>query len=104
MDFDVGSLSASLTYVWRDATYYDVFNRYYNKVKAFDQTDARLVFNAREKKYTVIGYVKNITDSRGSTGISASRINAISANEGFVNETISYINPRTYGVEVQYRF
>jgi iron complex outermembrane receptor protein len=101
---DVGDISASLTYVWRAATYYDVFNRYYNKVKAFDQTDARLVFNARDRKYTVIGYVKNITDSRGSAGVNASRINSISVNEGFVNQTISYINPRTYGVELQYRF
>ena len=103
-DTEVGDVTASLTYVWRAATYYDVFNRYYNKVKAFDQTDARVVFNATNRKYTVIGYVKNVFDSRGSTGISANRINAIGVNEGFVNETISYINPRTYGVELQYRF
>ena len=101
---DLGNITGSVTYVWRAATYYDVFNRYYNKAKAFDQTDARVVFNATGRKYTVIGYVKNVFDSRGSTGVSASRINSVGVNEGFVNQTISYINPRTYGVELQYRF
>jgi iron complex outermembrane receptor protein len=38
---DLGNITGSVTYVWRAATYYDVFNRYYNKAKAFDQTDAR---------------------------------------------------------------
>jgi iron complex outermembrane recepter protein len=103
-EFDPGNLSASATYVWRDDTYYSVFNRYYNRAKAFEQVDARLLWQDRDDRYTVIAYVKNLFDVRGSTGVSGSRVNAVGPNEGFVNQTISYIPPRLYGVELQYRF
>ena len=102
-ELDPGDLSASLTYVWRDATYYSIFNRYYNRVKAYGQTDARLIFNDKDRKWTAIGYVKNVFDTRGSSGVSANRINT-GPNTGFVTQTVSYVLPRTYGVELQRRF
>jgi iron complex outermembrane receptor protein len=102
-EMDAGNLSASLTYVWRDATYYSVFNRYYNKAKSYGQTDARLLFNDKDDKWTAIAYVKNVFDTRGSAGAEATRINT-GPNVGFVNQTVSYILPRTYGVELQRRF
>ncbi len=68
---DPGDISASLTYVWRDATYYSIFNRYYNKVKSYGQTDARLIFNDKSRRWTAIGYVKNVFDTRGSAGVTA---------------------------------
>ncbi|WP_165844081.1 TonB-dependent receptor [Phenylobacterium kunshanense] len=102
-ELEPGNLSASLTYVWRDATYYSIFNRYYNRVKSYDQTDARLLFNDHDGKWTVIGYVKNVFDSRGSAGVTSTRVNT-GPNTGFVNQTVSYIAPRTYGVELQRRF
>jgi len=100
---DPGDISASLTYVWRDATYYSIFNRYYNKVKSYGQTDARLIFSDKSRKWTAIGYVKNVFDTRGSAGVSATRINT-GPNTGFVNQTVSYVLPRTYGLELQRRF
>lgn len=102
-ELEPGNLSASLTYVWRDATYYSIFNRYYNRVKAYDQVDARLLFNDRDDKWTVIGYMKNVFDSRGSAGVTSTRINT-GPNTGYVNQTVSYIPPRTYGIELQRRF
>lgn len=102
-ELDPGELSASLTYVWRDATYYSIFNRYYNRVKSYGQTDARLIFTDTDRKWTAIGYVKNVFDTRGSAGVSATRINT-GPNTGFVNQTVSYVLPRTYGVELQRRF
>jgi len=100
---DPGNVSASLTYVWRDATYYSIFTDYWNKAKSFGQTDARLLFNDKAGKYTLIGYVKNVFDTRGSAGVSGTRLTT-GPNTGFVNETVSYVLPRTYGVELQYRF
>jgi len=100
---DPGDVSASLTYVWRDATYYSIFNRYYNRVKSYGQTDARILFNDKDNKWTVIGYVKNVFDTRGSAGVSATRLNT-GPNTGFVNQTVSYVPPRTYGFELQRRF
>ena len=103
-DLENGKLAASLTYVWRDATYSSVWNRYYNKNKAYDTTDARLLYTDADNHYTVIGFVKNITNSTGTSGVGGNRLNQISPNEGRVNQTISYIAPRTYGVELQYRY
>lgn len=106
-NLEPGTLSASATYVWRDATYYSVFTDYWNKAKAYGQTDARLIFNDAKGRYTVIGYLKNVFDTRGSAGVSGSRINSITAtqpNFGFVNQTVSYVLPRTYGIELQYRY
>ena len=106
-NLEPGNVSASLTYVWRDETYYSVFNRYYSKAKSFGQTDARVIFNDKDRKYTMIGYVKNVFDQRGSAGISGGRISSLTVvqpNWGFVNQTVSYVPPRSYGVELQYRF
>ncbi len=100
---DAGDLSASLTYVWRDATYYSIFADYWNKAKSFGQTDFRMLFTEKDNRFTVIGYVKNVFDTRGSAGASGDRLDT-GPNTGFVNQTISYVLPRTYGVELQYRF
>lgn len=102
-----GDVSASLTYVWRDSTYYSVFNRYYNKAKSFGQTDARVLFTDSNDRFTAIGYVKNVFDTRGSAGANGGRITSLTAtqpNFGFVNQTISYVPPRTYGIELQFRY
>ncbi len=106
-NLEPGNLSASLTYVWRDKTYYSVFNRYYSQAKAFGQTDARLLFNDKDRKYTLIASIKNVFDQRGSAGISGARINSLTAvqpNWGFINQTVSYVPPRNYSLELQYRF
>ena len=108
-EFDPGSLSLSANYFWRDANYYSIFNRYYNRAKSYGTTDMRAVFRDKDDRFTVIGSVKNVFDQRGSAGVSATRLsNTIappnSAQWNNVNQTISYILPRTYSLELQYRF
>ena len=93
--------------MWRDSTYYSIFTDYWNKAKSFGQTDARVLFNDKDGKFTLIGYMKNVFDQRGSAGVSGTRISSFTAtqpNFGFVNQTISYVPPRTYGIELQYRY
>jgi iron complex outermembrane receptor protein len=89
--------------VWKDDTYYSIFNRYYNQGKSWNQTDARLLFNDADDRFTVIGYVKNIFEQEGVAGADGTRITT-GPNTGYVNRTVSYVPPRTYGVELQYRF
>jgi iron complex outermembrane receptor protein len=110
-EFDPGSLSVSTNYVWRDATYYSVFNRYYNRAKSYGTTDFRTVFREKDDRYAIIGSIKNVFDQRGSAGVSGTRIsnNQVANNVNnplfnTVNQTVSYILPRTYSVEFQYRF
>ncbi|MFC3079186.1 TonB-dependent receptor [Phenylobacterium terrae] len=100
-----GDLTASVSYVWRDDTYYSVFNRWYNQAKAYETVDARVLFNDADDRFTVIGFVKNIFDVEGAAGADANRRNtAMLPTFGFITRNLSLIAPRTYGVELQYRF
>ncbi|WP_293345271.1 TonB-dependent receptor [Phenylobacterium sp.] len=106
---DPGDVSASLTYVWKDATYYSIFNEYYNRAKAWEQVDARLLFNDANDRFTVIAFVKNVFKSEGVSGIDGDRLDTgpnglRPTGDAFVNQTVSYVPPRTYGLELQYRF
>ncbi|MBL8771953.1 MAG: TonB-dependent receptor [Phenylobacterium sp.] len=110
-ELEQGNLTLSGNYVWRAATYYSVFNTYYNKAKSYGTTDFRMLFNDRDDRFTVIAYLKNAFDQRGSAGVSGTRITNNQVNNNVnhplfnrVNQTVSYILPRTYGIEVQYRF
>jgi iron complex outermembrane receptor protein len=110
-EFEPGNLSLSASYVWRDKTYYSVFNTYYNKAKSYGTTDLRAVFRDKDDRFTIIGSLKNVFDQRGSAGTTGTRIsnNAVGNNVNHplfnrVNQTVSYIAPRTYSLEVQYRF
>ena len=102
-EFEPGNLSASLTYVWRSATDYSIFTDYWNKAKSYGQTDFRVLFNDNKGKYTLIGSVKNVFDTRGSAGVNGTRLNT-GPNTGFVNQTVSYVLPRTYSLELQLRY
>jgi iron complex outermembrane recepter protein len=99
-----GELTLSGNYVWRSDTYYSVFNRYYNKAKAWDQVDARAIWNSGDKDITVIGYVKNVFDVRGQVGMGGSTLNNIGPNRGLITQGVSFTPPRTYGIELQKRF
>jgi len=99
-----GNLTASVTYAWRDDTFSSVFNRKYHRAEAFGQLDARLVFNEADDRYTIIAYVKNVFDILGEVNARGFRLNNFGPNYGFINRDISYVPPRTYGIELQYRF
>jgi iron complex outermembrane receptor protein len=103
-ELDPGDLTASLSYFWRDETYHSVFNRYYNKTKAYDQVDARLLFNDSDDRFTVIGFVRNVFDTRGQVVMGGTRLTNAGPNLGYINQDVSFIAPRTYGLELQYRF
>jgi iron complex outermembrane receptor protein len=104
-DLEPGRLAASLTWVWKDATYYSIFNRYYNKAKSWDQTDVRLVYTDNDDRYSVIGFAKNVFNSHGTSGVSGTRITTGPVGVlGAVTQAVSYVPPLTYGLELQYRF
>ncbi len=97
--FGAGSLAASASYVYRGGAYYSVFNRSYNHVKSYDQTDARLTWRGPEERYSLIGYVRNVFNRTGYDGVQASL-----QGSRRVQQTIGITPPRTYGAELQYRF
>ena len=123
MDFEPGSLIGSVSYIWRDKQYGSIFNRSYYQAPSYDQWDARLTWKDRDNKYTVIAFVKNIFDDLGyQGGASAARragfvpgyvtgiplsnpasAASIPVTQGIAS-TYLLTPPRTYGIELQYRF
>ena len=112
-NFDAGSLILSATYTWTDETYYQPFKSDANKVKGYDVTDFRVLWNDGADRYTVIGFVKNAFDQKGFTSNGSTTPTAIfdNPNPGVTSIvqtrtaiTRGLIQPRTYGVELQYRF
>jgi iron complex outermembrane receptor protein len=121
--FEPGSLIGSLSYVWRDKQYGSIFNRSYYQAPSYDQWDARLTWKDKDNKYTVIAFVKNIFNDLGYEGGAAATRQAgfvpgyalglplsnpasavsIPVNSG-VASTYLLTPPRTYGIELQYRF
>ncbi|HET9161667.1 MAG TPA: TonB-dependent receptor, partial [Caulobacteraceae bacterium] len=104
-----GSLTGSLSYIWRSATYSSQFNRWYNKTDAWGQADARLVWRGGEHRdITLIGYVKNIFDEEGPVSASGTRSNTAPTDPtqpyDILSQSFTINTPRTFGFEIQKRF
>ena len=105
-DFDAGSLTPSASMVYKSETYYSVFNRFYNLGKEGTQFDARVIWRDAQDTYSIIGYVRNISNQTIIEGASATILAGTQQANGtrFLNRNWSVNPPRTYGVEFQYRF
>lgn len=117
-DFEPGSLILSGTYTWTDETTYQPFDNPDFAVPSYGTADLRVLWKDAADRYTLIGYVKNLTDEEGFTSTSSSNPTAVFGNPNpglvvggttYLRQTGTAINrgliqPRTYGVELQYRF
>jgi iron complex outermembrane receptor protein len=110
-DVGAGSLTASGTYIWRSAQFGSIFDRSYYKAPSFDQIDARLTWKAENGKTTVILFGKNLGNDLGyANGTTATRragtTPGVAGLTGVFGQNSTYeLNPpRTYGVEVQFRY
>ena len=74
-NFEPGSLSPSLSYVWRDEEYSSIFKRAYDASPSWDQWDARLIWKDKDNKYSVIAYVKNLFDDLGYDAAATGTLN-----------------------------
>ncbi len=104
--FDAGSLITSVSWVYRSATYYSIFNRDYNKAPAYNQVDLRATWTDTDNRYSIVGYVRNAFDEEGYDGASANNQFSAAAPSTATQIVRSYslTPPRTYGIELQYRF
>ena len=128
-EFDHGRLTPSVSYIWRDKQYAGLFERTYNAAPSWDQVDARLTYRDREDRFTAILFVKNLFDELGYDGGSSSTretgvfplatvaasggqvVPGLPATPGFtvngvqgITQNFPLTPPRTYGIELQYRF
>jgi iron complex outermembrane receptor protein len=79
--FAGGSLTGNVSYAWRDKAYGTIFTRWYTEAPSWDQWDARFLWTSADKKYELIGYIKNIADKTGyDQGAIAGRLNGQFSN------------------------
>jgi iron complex outermembrane receptor protein len=95
----VGNLTLGATYTYKDEAYYSVFSRDHYLAPSYDSADFRVLWNGSDNKYTFIAFVNNAFDDTGYEAAGA----AMSA-WGVQSRTLSLTAPRTYGLEVQFRF
>lgn len=100
--FEPGTFSLSGNYVWRSAAYSNIFNRAYNRMPSWDQVDLRAIWSGRDDRYRVIAYVKNLFDSKGYDSALGNLL--ASSPTLAVAQSYSLTLPRTYGLQLEYRF
>lgn len=110
-NFEPGDLILSATYTWTDKTIYQPFgNDPAFSVPAYGTADFRAIWNDAAKRYSLIGFVKNAFDQKGYTSTGSTNptaawgLGASGLYQDGVAITRGLILPRTYGLEVQYRF
>ncbi len=98
--FDKGNLTLGVTSTYTGDMQTTVFAQSGYTAPANTITDLRALWKGAGDKYTVIGYVKNVTDEVAYQSSSQSALTAA----GTLRNTVKLNFPRTFGVEVQYRF
>ncbi|THD72219.1 TonB-dependent receptor [Phenylobacterium sp.] len=105
--FDPGKLTLSASYIWKDATYGSLFNRPYAEAPAYSEADFRLTWAGANSHYKIIGFVANAFDEKGydrATGSLLQTGNPVAGVSEAIISNIGLIPPRTYGVQLQYKF
>lgn len=100
--FEPGTFSLSGNYVWRSAAYSNIFNRTYNRMPSWDQVDLRAIWSGRDDRYRIIAYVKNVFNSAGYDSALGNLL--ASSPTLAVAQSYSFTPPRTYGIQLEYRF
>ena len=93
------TFSGSATYI--DPQTSTLFNNPIYRTQSFTTGDLRALWTDTERRYTVIGFVKNVTDQ---VGFGSSLANPAALTAVGARRQVSLIFPRTFGIELQYRF
>jgi iron complex outermembrane receptor protein len=114
--FNAGALNFSGSYIWRDTQEGALFTRSYNTAPAWDEVDARMTWTGANGHYKVIIFGKNLFNTIGyDAGAYGTRVVGVNDNNPLLGQTASIENqgiqstysvtpPRTYGVEIDYKF
>ncbi|HEX4184163.1 MAG TPA: TonB-dependent receptor, partial [Caulobacteraceae bacterium] len=105
-EFEPGNFTLSATYVWKDKSYSGIFTRTYDEAPSWNQVDARGTWSGDHDRYEVIFFVKNLFNTLGydAAGGATAGFTGNPANPTFQQPSFDLTPPRTYGVEVHYKF
>ncbi|MDP9103906.1 MAG: TonB-dependent receptor [Pseudomonadota bacterium] len=113
---NMGRLTPSLTYIYRDKQYGSIFNQSASIAPSWDQIDARLTWKLPGNHLTAIFYGKNLGNKlgyeggaapfrlAGATGPATIGSTYTFSQQGGVYSSYPLTPPRTYGIELQYKF
>jgi iron complex outermembrane receptor protein len=101
--FEPGKLTLSGTFIWRDGTFDDVFNRAYTFQPASTQVNLRATWSDARDRYNVILFCNNLFDTNAYDG-AAGALLAINGTTETILKAPFLNAPRTFGVQFQYRW
>ncbi len=104
--FDAGDLILSGSYIWKDKSYASIFKRPYDEAPTWDQVDLRATWSGNHDKYELVAYVRNLFNTLGYDAAGAAYPIAAPVGGGGFTQAPGFdlTPPRTYGVEVHYKF
>ena len=103
--FDPGNLTLSGTLIWKDGTYYAVFNRPYNFGPQYTEANLRAVWSDAKDRYNVILFVNNVFNTNGFDGAAGTLLLGEQLGvKPSILQTPALTAPREYGIQFQYRF
>jgi iron complex outermembrane receptor protein len=114
--FPAGTFNISASYVWRDTQEGTLFTRSYNTSPAWDEVDARITWTGANGRYKIIVFGKNLANTIGyDAGAYGTRVIGVNDNNPLLGQAPTVLNqgigstysvtpPRTYGVEIDYKF
>ncbi|HWF01963.1 MAG TPA: TonB-dependent receptor [Caulobacteraceae bacterium] len=107
-EFDPGNLILSATYIWKDKSFSSVFNRTYDEAPSWSQVDLRATWSGHHDRYEVVFFVRNLFNTIGydAAGGGFLRQNPVSDIPASSTQVPAFdlTPPRTYGMEVHYKF
>jgi iron complex outermembrane receptor protein len=93
-----GSLTPRIHYAWQDDTYFRVFNRDYDLQEAYHRTDAKVLWNSPEERWTAELFVENIEDEDDTSYV-------LVGSRVFNSPLLAWYNtPRFYGFRVGFKY
>jgi iron complex outermembrane receptor protein len=97
--------------VWRDKQAGTVFDRAYDQAPSWYDIDLRALWKGPGDKYEIIAYVKNLTNTlqysvgTGGAGLLGNASSVANPATGLYETNIyDLAPPRTYGLELRYKF
>ncbi|HEX3916701.1 MAG TPA: TonB-dependent receptor [Caulobacteraceae bacterium] len=110
-EFDPGSFTLSGSYVWRDTQDGTIFDRSYDNAPSWNDVSLRALWKGAGDKYEIIGFIKNVFNNQeyeaadGGAGLLGNTVTNTTAAAGLIETNVfNLAPPRTYGVEVRYKF
>ena len=93
-----GFLTARWDYYWQDESYAREFNSIGDAIASWSQHNAALIYESRDRRWTLKAWVRNLTDEENVTGKYLTSDTSGSFRNYFLTE------PRLYGASFRYNF